>query len=117
VGKATNSSLVMRAYRYQDASGTKDLGAGDSSVAFGINNAGDVVGMFEGSPTRGFLYYSETHVGGGVLLNLDNLVANNSQAVLAPWTSADLIQPAKINNAGWVCGWTRSHAFLLTPIH
>lgn len=90
----------------------KDLGVldgQDTSNAYGINNAGDVVGTTSllGGNFRAFIYTS------GAITDLNSLV----DASGAGWT---LNQALDINNVGQIVGegtiGGQAHAFLLTPV-
>ena len=84
-----------------------DLGAGDDSTAFGINNAGDVVGNLG---TRGGYIYTDDFG----LVKLDEAVDGDFDD-LALWLSS-YTAPEAINDDGWICVWSQeSGAFLLIP--
>jgi probable HAF family extracellular repeat protein len=123
-------SNSMRAYRH-DGTSFVDLGAGDGSLARGINNAGDVVGCLPRYSTGknrlgpyrapGFVYLE----GKKTLYNLDTLVVGTPED-LAVWQHGQsAITPYRINSAGEIAGWLFNYAlgyypkprgFLLKPI-
>jgi probable HAF family extracellular repeat protein len=90
-----------------DATGIHDLGAGDMSYAYGINNLGQIVGGAttpDGMSGFGFLY------SGGVVQNLNDLVPSGSGWLLGDaWginDSGQIVGNGLLNGA--------RHAFLLT---
>ncbi|VAX39083.1 hypothetical protein MNBD_PLANCTO03-485 [hydrothermal vent metagenome] len=108
VGWAQDTDAARRAFLFEQDTMT-DLGTlpgAKMSEAYGVNNAGQIVGMswVPGQGPHAVLW------DGGIALDLNDLVENNS-----PWT----LQVARqINNSGQIVGYGRlegvTRAFLLT---
>lgn len=103
---------ILHAFLYRNGQMT-DLGnlpGGTSSLAFGINDLGQITGRSNTAieDRRAFLYDN------GVMIDLNTLIAPDSG-----WL---LMNGAAINNMGQIAGYGRNpqgeenHAFLLTPI-
>ncbi|MFO7905815.1 MAG: hypothetical protein ACQESR_14610 [Planctomycetota bacterium] len=109
--------LRMGAYRHDDEGGFLDLGAGEYSEANGINDFGDVVGVYSGNAGPGFVYLE-----GFGLVNLDEAVTGDPDD-LAIWFDTDTnTSPQRINDSGQIAGHAyvglvgSRQAFLLTPV-
>jgi probable HAF family extracellular repeat protein len=119
VRKGKKVSVRFGAYRC-DGVDFVDLGAGGLSEAYGINNHGDVVGVYSGNAGPGFVYLEE--VNSGVLVNLDDAVTGDP-VDLGIWFDAETkIYPRRINDSGQIAGQAyiglvgAYRAFLLTPV-
>ncbi len=109
-GYANYPNYQIRAFLYTGSGPMTDLGTlGGASVAYGINNSGQVVGLsaIAGSGNSHAFLYS----GSGPMKDLNNLVAPSSG-----WT---LTQANAINDKGQIVGTGtnpvgQTHAFLLS---
>jgi probable HAF family extracellular repeat protein len=114
VGYSLISESAQHAFRWNDVEGMRDLGAlyGGSSEAFGVDNAGRVVGsstLPDGSDTRASIWLND-----GTVVYLGDLLVNGSGWLHLRAANA-------INSAGQIVGngtLTNGdvHAFLLTPV-
>ncbi len=98
--------LVSHAFLWQADQGMTDLGTlgdGDNTVAYAINNVGDVVGTSGG---RAFLYHD------GTMIDL-----NQFSPLVGP--NDDLVAATGINDAGQIVGYATvggaTEAFVLNP--
>lgn len=114
--------MRSRAIRH-DGNQIFDLGAGDYSAGWGINDAGDVVGIYDRDATTGrfpgFVYLADEQR----LQSLDSVVSGSSEDLAVWFASGSRTQPDRINNAGQIGGFLMNSAlsdntigFLLTPV-
>ena len=97
VGHSVNASGKSRAFRYTDGGGMTDLNVGDGSVAWDINNDGDIVGS-------GYNGYAWLRTSAGLVTSLGALGGTSSEAYA-------------VNSSDWVVGMARTadnaqHAFV-----
>jgi probable HAF family extracellular repeat protein len=95
---------------FWDATGIHDLGAGDMSYAFGINNLGQIVGAAtasDGKSSFAFLY------SGGMVQNLNDMIPASASVVLGGALgindNGQIVAQGSLNGQGY-------RAFLLTPV-
>ncbi len=99
---------VIHGFAWQPG-GIKDLGTlgGDSSVAYGVNSSGQIVG---GAETTGGMFHATTWKN-GTITDLNKLIPAGSV-----W---ELVVASGINERGQITGTgvvgNTIHAFLLTP--
>ena len=98
VGQAENATAQLRAFRSNGAA-TLDLGTlgGDTSIGYGVNAAGQVVGQADTAAGIGHAFY---HAGGATDTPVD-LGALSTDATAASAAYA-------INNARSIVGWTHT---------
>jgi probable HAF family extracellular repeat protein len=107
------TTTVTRAIRH-DGVTPLDLGAGDNSCAYGINNHGDVVGTLETDlDTRGFVYLEEFQQ----LVRLDDAVVGDPIDVARWFDPGIQTHPTETNNIGQISGELSTRiGFILTPV-
>jgi uncharacterized membrane protein len=110
---------------WHDGTTMFDLGAGDRSSAYGINNNGDVVGRRSRDPYNGYntswVYLEDFQQ----LVNLDDAIDYCDEEELLLWLDETTEKKAwRINNAGQIAGRISNpyfpnpgpHAFILNPV-
>ncbi len=107
--------LTSHAFLWSKSRGIQDLGVlpgGDSSVAYGINASGTVVGAAATVP-GGIGYHAFVWTKSGGMKDLNTLIP--------PGTGWLLAQAAAINSSGQITGWGTvnngpAQGFILTPV-